>query len=514
MGVLTDRVNNFTYDMLKNYEPKKVRRPKVIHDSVLGTNQFYAHEIAVIDSPMIQRLRRISQVDVVSLVWPSGNHNRFEHSIGVTVIADRMVTALFKNEELNEKLEILTKDKTKNLTPYEFVLYHVRMAGILHDCGHGPFSHISEAIYCRLDDMKDEMRSDEKLKVTQPNAHEALSYLIVTSKAFKEFFNREIVAKYGIDLDLDLIGAMIIGYISDPELAFMVDIINGPFDADKLDYIQRDSHFTGIKMILDLDRLFYTLSLIEIENDTGKTNNTRLTIDISGVTTLEEIVFDKMMLFTTVYNHQKVRSAEGLFKSVFEGISEQNDEQFTSAVDFLKITDDNILGLARHDDYNNKESTELAKCLLDRELPKKALVISNRTVEEMSQKNIWKIRKLNRDPAGVLRIRKKIAEYSQKTNKDITYKDIWFDVPKLPKYSEEGNQWPIKSDGAPKGFLTLHQIFPVDQWCTAFSQNKWKAHVFTKPEFRKIVNEASRAVITEEFEIELTEYADIYSNIY
>lgn len=511
MGSLKNKVNEFTHEMLKGYSPMEVRGPKVIHDSILGTNQFYAHEIVVIDSPLIQRLRRISQVDVVSLVWPSGNHNRFEHSLGVSVIADRMTTALFSKEDTKNKIAELTESKREDLCPQDFVKYHARMAGILHDCGHGPFSHISEVIYSRLDDIKEEMKTDAKLKVTNPSAHEALSYLIVTSEAFKDFFDKQIRAKYNINLDLDLIGDMIIGHITDPQLAFMVDIINSPFDADKLDYIQRDSHFTGIKMILDLDRLFYTLALIEIDNKILKTMNTRLTIDISGVTTLEEIVFDKMMLFTTVYNHQKVRAAEGLFNSIFEAIADENSGYFNSAVDFLTVTDDNILGLARHDDYNNKESAKYAECLLKRTLPKRALVISNRTLEDDSQRKVWEIQKLYRNPDKVLMLRKKIAEHAQQTDPGITYKDIWLDVPKLPTFAEEGNQWPIKSEGSPNGYLTLNQIFPVDQWCTSFSQNKWKAHVFTKPEYRTVVKISSRAVISEEFNVVLNAYADIYS---
>ena len=76
--------------------------------------------------------------------------------------------------------------------------------------------------------------------------------MIVTSKAFKDFITENIVDKYHVDFDLNLIGDMIVGYVEDPKKAYLIDVINGAFDADKLDYIQRDSHFTGIKMVLDL----------------------------------------------------------------------------------------------------------------------------------------------------------------------------------------------------------------------------------------------------------------------
>lgn len=504
MGNLRDAVNEFTSEILKDYGPLKIRGPKVIHDTILGTNLFYAHEIAVIDSPLIQRLRRINQVDVVSLVWPSGNHNRFEHSLGVTVIADKFFNALFKKPE--------TKEKINNLGDFENMLYHVRMAGLLHDCGHGPFSHMSESIFKRLDDIKEVMDSDPKLQVTNPNAHEVLGYLIVTSQAFKDFFSKNITEVYGIDLDLDFVGEMIIGYISNPLKGFMVDIINGAFDADKLDYIQRDSHFTGIQMILDLDRLFYTLDMIDIKNKIRDRYETRLTIDISGVSTLEEIVFDKMMLNTTVYNHHKVRAAEGLFKSIFEVIAAEQPTNFKRAVDFLSITDDDIYNLANNKDKVSATIAQCAQDLLHRYLPKRALVISNRTIIKKTRVNLWKIMRLHDQPDEVLEIRKKIAEYAKRENSEITYQDIWFDVPKVQKYTE-GDQWPIKSDGDENGYITLHELFPVDQWVKAFSQNKWKAHVFTKPKYRDIVNKASREFISKEFDLQMNEYAEKYCKI-
>jgi len=92
--------------MLKDYKPQHVRGPKVIHDTILGSNLFLAHEIAVLDLPLLQRLRRINQVDVVSLVFPSGNHNRFEHSLGVAVIAEKIVSAIYRKVREGKDLGI------------------------------------------------------------------------------------------------------------------------------------------------------------------------------------------------------------------------------------------------------------------------------------------------------------------------------------------------------------------------------------------------------------------------
>lgn len=495
LGELRNKVNTWVGECLADYS-SNVRGNKVIHDTILGTNQFYQHEISVIDSPILQRLRRISQVDVVSLVWPSSNHNRFEHSLGVATIGHKFVAAL------NSKGIIPDKE-------YKQCIYNIRMAGILHDTGHGPFSHMSEAIFKHCEDMRKEIEEDHKLKATAPNPHEVLSYLIVTSEAFKEFYEQEINKKYEVELDLEFIGDSIIGYINDPERAFLFDIINGAFDADKLDYIQRDSHFTGLQLMLDLDRLFYTLDTVPVHVNIRERKEMKLTVDVSGVSSLEQIVFDKMMLQTTVYNHHKVRAAEGLFHTIFfEALQTQGiipGKNFESAADFLYITDDDILSLGSS---GGKPGSIYADSLLKRRLPKRALMISTRSITEDTRQNMWKFMSLENKPQEVIALREKIAKEAAKTQPDIKPSDIWVDVPRVAKF-KEGDQWPIKIEGEPLGYLTLREFFPIDQWVKAFSENKWVAHVFTWECFRESVNRASKKIIEAEYGIQLNEFATI-----
>lgn len=502
MGILKNRINEFVKEKLADYRPSEVRRPKVIHDTVLGTNSFHKHEIAVMDSPIVQRLRRISQVDVVSLVWPSGNHNRFEHSLGVAVIADKFLRALHTKEGNAETF--------KALGDVDELLNHVRMAGILHDCGHGPFSHMSEEIYRNYNDLKEEKEEDLKLKKADPNPHEILSYLIVTSDTFKAFFAEFIDPVYGTHFDLDFIGEMIIGYFSDPQKAFLVNIINGAFDADKLDYIQRDSHFTGIQMVLDLDRLFYTIDLIDYDNPIFDRKEKRLTVDISGLSSLEQIVFDKMMLQSTVYHHQKVRAAEGLFKSIFENVITNDikicNRSFKNSDDFLYITDDDVYHLAK-DTSIPAGVSRLAERLLQRQLPKRSLMICNRTITPETISEVTKIRNLWNVDNEIKEIRAKIAEVVKKDIPTISVEDIWFDVPKQLEF-KEGMNFLVKAEGEPNGHLLLNEYFPVDQWVNAFSQNKWTAHIFTYPGYASVVNQASRKVLKESYGVEFSMFAD------
>jgi HD superfamily phosphohydrolase len=357
---------------------------------------------------------------------------------------------------------------------------------------------MSEDIHGEFDDMVSERHNNREL-YGDAKPHEILSYLIVTSPIFKEFFQQYVEAIYKISFDLDLIGEMIIGNVSDPDKAFWVEIINGAFDADKLDYIQRDSHFTGIQMILDLDRLFHTLDLINID---GKR---RLTIDFSGISTLEEIVFDKMMLVSTVYNHHKVRAAECLFKSIFDAIKEDHISiyglTFNSAADFLYITDDDIYSLAKRSDIGT--ASRLAKNLLNRNLPKRGLVISGRTILD-NRENLQIMMSLDRKQIQLLR--DAIVEEAKKKNPKISVNDVWVDFPRVPKF-KEGALWPIKEFADSDSFIRLRDVFPVDDWTKAFSENKWAGYVFTWPEFTNDVNEASQHVISEVFGITFNPFA-------
>ncbi|WP_206808411.1 HD domain-containing protein [Paradesulfitobacterium ferrireducens] len=497
MSTLREQVDNYVREMLKDYVPLKVRGSKVIHDTILGSNIFSAHEIAILDLPLVQRLRRINQVDVVPLVFPSGNHNRFEHSLGVASIGEKLVRALFKK---------ITEGQQRHKHPYVDITFRehevlnlVRMAAIMHDCGHGPFSHMSERIYKELSDIQYEKENDPRLVGASP--HEILSYLIVTSTPLHEFFEKYIAAEYKVNIDLQLVGDMIVGYVENPASAFVVDIINGAFDADKLDYIQRDSYFTGIKMVLDLDRLFYALDIV-----TDQSGRLRLSVDLTGVTPLEQIVFNKMMLYSSVYHHHKVRAAECLFKSIFDEIMDNNLEvyelKFDSAADFLYLTDDDVYGLA-------KGKTDLVvkftNSLLHRNLPKRALVVSGRTVDN-HEKLEWFMR-LAEKPEEVNMLRQAISDKTSEFGEKVPVQYIWVDVPSGPKYKE--GYWPIKNVGGDDTHLPLRKIFPVDDWTKAFSENKWNGYVFTLPKYRSVVYNAAKSILEDVYELKLNNFSKL-----
>jgi len=279
-------------------------------------------------------------------------------------------------------------------------------------------------------------------------------------------------------------------------------MINGPFDADKLDYILRDSHFTGIKLVLDLDRLFYTVCTVKDEQ-----GRTRLSVDSTGVSTLEQIVFSKMMLYTTVYHHHKVRSAECVFRSIIEKIrkdqiSLSNGHKLTSASDFLYYVDNDFYGFSSF----SKEIEEKIKMLRFRSLYKRALVISKNTIEKSTINNWNQITKLYEMPDKLYKLREAIYE-KVKDSCDCSIEDIWVDIPKPPSF-KEGSECLIKLAGTTKT-IRLRDVFPIDEWTTAFTENKYQGFVFSTNRIRENVHKAAKEVFKDIFDVEFNENAYI-----
>ena len=498
---LQARIEEYVNYSFKDYKPKRIYDYKVIHDTILGTNIFEPYEIALIDTPLLQRLRRISQVGSAPLVFPSSNHSRFEHTLGTAILAGKLAEALVKKiKENSDKDKIYKKARFFN----ENYINQVRIAALFHDCGHGPLSHLSEKLFANCKDLKAEYEENEKIYKARPSAHEVLSFLIVTSKAFKKFFEKYITEEYGIKADLDLIGEMIIGYKSSPEEYFLVEIINGSFDADKLDYIQRDSHFTGIKMSLDITRLFYTIDIVEDEE-----KNIRLTSGMNGVTALEHIVFNKMLLRNTVYHHQKIRSAECLIKSIFVQAAKEKEKIFNSklcsACDYLYLTDDDIFQIYKNS--KNKEAALLNYNYMNRNLPKRAFAITSGAfkldADNKSENVLYKAMNLldehkDFDEEDLV---KSIATEVINAGKKINKNEIWIDLPDSKKFKE--GECPIKNyDGK---CIPLRRIFPIDDWTTSFNERKWIGYVYTFPEHIEDVYNASKKVFSKLLQVDFNE---------
>jgi len=248
---LEDRVNAFVEWLFYGYKAAPPKGPKVFNDALLGNLLFARHEVAVIDCPVLQRLRHIKQTGLVYYVFPSATHSRFEHSLGAAALSERCFDAI------RERADVEGTDPLGNPDRQKGDLAHLRMAALLHDVGHGLCSHASEQIYGLLADLR-EFKNTPAYARNQPG--EILSYLIVKSPTFQTWFNEQVVEGCRADLDLETISKLILGRHDDPEKYFLANIISSAYDCDKLDYIARDSYYCGLALTVDLPRFYSMVS--------------------------------------------------------------------------------------------------------------------------------------------------------------------------------------------------------------------------------------------------------------
>lgn len=245
---------------------------KDIHDPIWGTNRFSWRELAIIDSPIMQRLRRIHQTGLAYYVYPSARHSRFEHSLGVVTVASRIFDAVAQRyagrlEDIAEKLKRSSDrvDDTISRWRQEF-----RLAALLHDTGHSLLSHASERVYGELELLKNSAAELSELAGGKKKAGEVLSFCLSKTEALNGLLARakiklmtggDSTGEYDGDLDMENVSLLILGRSRHPLQHFMGDIISSGFDADKLDYLLRDAAATGLPLRYDLERYLSTVYL-------------------------------------------------------------------------------------------------------------------------------------------------------------------------------------------------------------------------------------------------------------
>ena len=481
---LESEINHFMDQTYGDLLLSDIREPKVIHMAYLGTHQFFKHEMAIIDTPIVQRLKGISQLGPVYNVFPTARHTRFEHTLGVVISVDKM----WKSISEKSSLSFLDDFKKKKIHS------DLRISAILHDIGHCPFSHVSEVV------LRDSPLINDECKKLNSNPHEVLGYYMLRSKVFKTFIE-ELNLEYDVTIDLDKISNYIIGKVDNPnEDQYIADFINGPFDADKLDYIIRDSKFSGVPLALGIDRLLLALDVDKIKTNMGEERR-KLIINEKGIMSIEQLLLAKVMLYSSIYHHQKVRAIDSMIISILrmaidEKIEIDEDITINSYVDFLKLDDYDILKLST----KSPKMNELCKQLKTRQTFKRCFVISPRTRENRYENQFNDILTLSDCPSKIRQINKKLAE---RIGDGCTEFDVAFDLPKTPKLGETSQE--IIKMG--KEFIALKKVFPEKDWLESYMANKWKGHIFANEKYRKKASLEGKALLEEEFKMKFNETA-------
>jgi HD superfamily phosphohydrolase len=245
----------------------------------------------IINQPAFQRLRRIRQLGLTDYVYPGAMHTRFEHSLGVMHVATRMYDSI-----LARSREVLKKELGYNDDGLRRDRMIVRLAALLHDVGHAPLSHAAEEIMPFKPD-------GERYK------HEDYTAAIIRQELQEVIEKHRMNENYRISAD-DI--AHLIEGRADPSrssgrLLFWRRILASQLDADRMDYLLRDSYHTGVRYgVYDIDRLINCLCafVVEVEGDERK-----VVIGISedGWHAAESLILARYYMFTQVYYHKTRR---------------------------------------------------------------------------------------------------------------------------------------------------------------------------------------------------------------
>ena len=249
---------------------------------VHGFIPFDDWEREIISQPAFQRLRRIRQLGWTDQVYPGAMHTRFEHALGVM----HMATLLY-DEIVKRSLPVLKSELAYNEVGLRRDKQLVRFAALLHDVGHGPFSHAAEELLPLKGD------SGERF------AHEDYSAAIV-----RRFF-RDVIEDHPLNTNYDFkaedIAGFLEGSIQARKTVFWRDLITGQMDADRIDYLIRDSLHAGVDYgRFDWQRLLNTVEAVPWPNGRAP----RLGINEGGLHAAEGLVLARFFMFTQVYFHK------------------------------------------------------------------------------------------------------------------------------------------------------------------------------------------------------------------
>ena len=316
---------------------------KLFQDSIHGTIELSPISVKIVDTPEFQRLRNIKQLGSAYYVFGSASHNRFEHSIGVAHLArSLMFTLKMKQPEL----EIEDQD-----------LINVEVAGLCHDLGHGPFSHIFDDMYFA-----------KKLNNDHPLRHHEQRSCIILEK---------IVKKYGIDIsekDLDIIKRMIHPELKEDIKNFKFQIVcnqKSGVDVDKFDYISRDTYAVGVKYGFDHLRFFNYCRVVKNE----------ICFCHKEMHNLYEMFHTRYRLHRQIYSHPIVKKIDMMIADIFNEIDKSSSnilplkKSCENIDNFCQLTD-NILSqleliyenLNEHCDDHLKNAYKIFKRIKQRKL--------------------------------------------------------------------------------------------------------------------------------------------------
>jgi len=378
-----------------------------IRDPVHGYVKLDEISRDLVDTPQMQRLRWIKQLGLANLVYPGANHTRFEHSLGSFHLA--LILASHLGLDQDEQAEI-------------------RAAALLHDVGHGPFSHATESVFATY------LREEHENVADKLNKGEL----------------GDVLSDHG--LSTHRIQSLIRGE------THLGQIVSGEIDVDRMDYLQRDAHYTGVAYgVIDYQRLMEKMAILD----------GRLVIEEGGVHSAESLLVSRLLMYPTVYFHHVSRIAQRMIEG---GVRYMIEEEWNPR----RIKDMDDLELASAMESAGGYPADMITKIKSRKLFKRAVYVGRDELDSSL------LREKER------RIAEEIAE---EAGADPLY--VLVDKPALPQVPEGNVPIRIGDNAKP-----LRDVSPLVAIMENAHLAAWRFGVYTTEDLREKVEMAAKRCFT------------------
>jgi HD superfamily phosphohydrolase len=306
----------------------------VIKDPVHGYVYITENEKEIIDTYPMQRLRRLRQLAGSEYVYPGANHTRFEHCVGVMYLAGKVTE--------NPNLSRIVSDEEADI---------IRLSGLLHDVGHGPFSHVFEQLL---------IRDLEK-------THEDITSWIIAEGEINDK-----IAQAGFNPDE--VSKLAVGKLHKPDKAFWDQIISSGVDVDKQDFIVRDTYHTGAEYgFIDVFRLIHAIDVLGED----------LAVELGALSALEAFMIARIESFKSIYFHRVGRAGQIMLAMAMEKANEELGlTAFKTPEEYLAMDDYTVWSALKKCEkskpiIDDLERRRMLKCAYERTFYEKDALVSN-----------------------------------------------------------------------------------------------------------------------------------------
>jgi len=410
---------------------------KIIRDPIHGDIKISGVFLDLIEAPEFQRLYDVKQLGFAHLVFPGAHHTRLEHSLGSYHMASKTADALN-----------LDKDE-KEL---------VSCAALLHDIGHGPFSHTLESILRNKLNV-DHVDLTEKLILGEHAIFDKEEKEIIEPITVFDIFNKHHIEHKNV---VNIIKG-------NTERKYLGQLLNSSIDADQLDYISRDAYYTGVAYgMIDINRFLQTLTI--------KNNN--LAVTKKGVGVVENILMARTLMYSSVYFHKTVRIAELMLSKAIKIM--KNADPF----EFFKMTDAEMINFLKN---QGSFQSEIAVRLKYRKLFKQAFSVSEKNLDKEKIAIIKKLDNFDKKIEKEQEFEEKLGIQKGHLIIDIPYTELHLSEPRINQTDiviVDKNKTKTIDDYSPVGSAVRSRAIP-----------DWALMIVTDEKYRETVAKNAEKIL-------------------